>query len=124
MKSYHWDELESVTMRENFLRKLVAGERLTIARTETEKGSYICGRCYPHEAFIIIIDGLWKVQVDGRMILLGANQLLHLPPFMEHDVEALDHTLTLEILAQPDPTHIGLMEFDLPIEDENYLWGV
>lgn len=124
MRYYHWDELESVTLQENFLRKRVAGERLTIARTETEKGSQRWRCCYPHEAFIVVLSGAWKVHVDGREVIVGANQILHLPPYMEHDVEALDHTLVLEILAQPDTSYFERREFDAAREDENYLWGV
>jgi len=123
MKSYDWDELESVTMKENFLRKLVAGDRLTIARTETEKGTQMRRRCYPHETFIMIIDGAWRVLVNGRIVIIGTNQILHLPPYTEHDVEALDHTLALEILAQP-PSYFDRMEGSAHMEDENYLWGV
>jgi quercetin dioxygenase-like cupin family protein len=124
MKYYHWDELESITLRENFLRKLVAGDQLTIARTETEKGAYLHRRCYPHETFIMIMDGAWQVDVGGRMVIIGANQILHLPPYTEHDVEALDHTLALEILAQPASPYFDRIEGRAHFEDENYLWGV
>ncbi len=121
MKYYHWDDLESVAMKENSFRKLVSGDQLTIARTETEVGSQMRHRCYPHETFIMIMDGMWKIRVDGRTVIIGANQILHLPPNKEHDVEALDRTLALEIQAQPSSPHI---ESGAPTEDENYLWGV
>ncbi|MBI3948997.1 MAG: cupin domain-containing protein [Acidobacteria bacterium] len=124
MKYYHWDELESVRMEENFLRKLVAGDRLTIARTETAVGSQMRQRCYPHEIFIMVIDGAWKVQVDGRMVIIRANQILHIPPYMEHDVEALDDTLALEIQATSSSAYYRMMEGERHVEDENYLWGV
>lgn len=124
MKYYHWDELESITMRDNFLRKLVAGDQLTIARTETEKGAHLRQRCYPHETFIMIMNGAWQVDVGGRMVIIGANQILHLPPDTEHDVEALDDTLALEVSAQPPAPSADRLEGYGHLEDENYLWGV
>ena len=84
MKSYHWDDLESSSLPENFLRKLVTGSHMTIARTETEAGSHIQRRCYPYEVFIMIMDGAWKVKVNGRTELIGTNHILHIPPYQEH----------------------------------------
>jgi quercetin dioxygenase-like cupin family protein len=121
MTQYHWDDLESFTMKENFLRKLVAGDQLTIARTEMETGSQMRPRCYPYESFIVILTGLCKVCVDGRTDVIGANQILHIPPYIEHEIEALEYTLALEIQAQSPAL---LFERSASLEDENYLWGV
>ncbi len=124
MRYYHWDELESVALTRDFLRKFVAGERLSIVRTETNKGTCLPDRCFPHEAFIVVLEGAWRIRVNGHDVVIGSNQLLHLPPYMKHDVESLERTSVLEILPQPDASWVGMGEMEPIMEDENYLWGV
>ncbi|MCS6804998.1 MAG: hypothetical protein RMM98_04750 [Acidobacteriota bacterium] len=121
MNQHYWNQTESFTMKENFFRKLVMGDQLTIARTEMDTGARLQPRCYPCESFIVILTGLCKVRVNGRADIIGANQILHVPAYAEHDIEALEHTLALEIQPRSPalpPERSGLME------DENYLWGV
>lgn len=124
MRYYHWDELESTIRQESPLRKQVAGDQLTITRTETARGAHLRWRCYPYETVIIIIEGAWQVEVNGRRVIIGTNQILHLPPHTEHDVRALEHTLALEISARPPSLLIERSEGQASLEDENYLWGV
>jgi len=124
MRYYKWDDLKPDTVSETFLRKFVAGERLTIARTETEKGSQIVSQRHPHETFIAVIDGAWKVSFGGQELIVGTNQVLHLPPNIEHSIEALDRTVALEVFADRSPTDLERPDAPPTIEDENYLWGV
>ena len=124
MRYYKWDDLKPDTVSETFLRKFVAGERLTIARTETEKGSQIVSQRHPHETFIAVIDGAWKVSFGGRELIVGTNQILHLPPNTEHSIEALDWTVALEVFAEWGSTYFEKPDSPSIFEDENYLWGV
>ncbi|RMG44506.1 MAG: hypothetical protein D6723_19255 [Acidobacteria bacterium] len=124
MRYYHWDELESVALSGDSLRKFVAGEQVSIVRTETSKGTCMPDRCFPHEAFIVVLEGAWRVRVNGHDVVVGSNQLLHLPPYARHDVESLERTLALEILPEPNASSVALSEVEPIMEDENYLWGV
>lgn len=121
MNQYHWNQTESFTMKENFLRKLVMGDQLTIARTEMKTGSRLQSRRYPYESFIVILTGLCKVHINGQTDILGTNQILHIPAYAEHAIEALEHTLALEIQPR-SPAYT--CEPSAVLEDENYLWGV
>ena len=124
MRYYDWDDLKADSASEAIRRKLVTGERLMIARTETKKGSRIASRQHPHETFIAVIDGAWKVSFGGRELIVGTNQILHLPPNTEHSIEALDWTVALEVFAERGSTYFEKPDSTSSIEDENYLWGV
>jgi quercetin dioxygenase-like cupin family protein len=124
LRYYSWDDLQADTETKNLLRKFVSGERLTIARTETEKGSRLTSRRHPHETFIAVIYGAWKVSFGGKELVIGPNQILHIPPNAEHRIESLDRTLALEVFSAGGWMPVPGLDAPPMAEDDDYLWGV
>jgi quercetin dioxygenase-like cupin family protein len=124
MQCYNWNDVETDNSSKSFFQKHVTGDRMMIARTETEKGSLIPSRRNPRETFIAIIEGAWRVSLPGRELTLKSDQVLHLPPNVEHSIESLDRTVALEVFAEQEPITSGRSCTPFLIEDENYLWGV
>jgi len=92
----------------------VSGARATFATIELKKGTCIPSHEHPHEQFTYVIRGRLGANTEpGGRFEVGPGQLLHVPPRVRHEVEALEDSLHVEIFA---PVRL---EFDPPVDVES-----
>jgi quercetin dioxygenase-like cupin family protein len=83
-------------------RQFVYGERAMLARVVLRKGAIVPEHSHENEQITYILEGVLRFTMgDGRVITVGAGQILVIPSNMPHQAEALEDTIDLDIFDPP-----------------------
>jgi quercetin dioxygenase-like cupin family protein len=83
-------------------RQFVYGERTMLARIVLRKGAIVPEHSHENEQITYILEGALRFTMgDGRVITVGAGQLLVIPSNLPHRAEALEDTVDLDVFAPP-----------------------
>ena len=96
---YRWDELALEKVTEMISRKIVTGEREMLAQIYLKKGAIVPMHNHESEQITYVLQGAMKFLINGEEITLREGECLHIPSWVEHQAEALDDTLTLDIFS-------------------------
>lgn len=124
MGLYDWDRMKAEEITELYLRKIVIGENITVARVEVKEGAVTHSHSHENEEIILVLKGAWRFHLTSGDVTLRENQMLSIPPGVEHSSEALEDTVAFDICA---PTrHDWLTGEDRPLhyDPEQSLWAV
>ncbi|MHC4991599.1 MAG: cupin domain-containing protein [Planctomycetota bacterium] len=106
---YRWDELPQDSPLTLLKRRRIIGEQVMLSEVLLEKGCEVAEHSHENEQFACIVRGRARFTVvdpDGsrRDELLERGQVLYLPAFVPHGVEALEETLVLDIFSPVSQT--------------------
>ena len=79
----------------------VVGQNIMLARVLLKKGSIVPEHSHPNEQITYIAEGALKFWIDGREIVVGAGEVLTIPPNMPHKAEALEDTVDFDVFNPP-----------------------
>ena len=83
-------------------RQMVWGERTMLARIILRKGAVVPEHSHENEQVTYILEGALRFTMgDGRVITVGAGQVLVIPSNMPHGAVALEDTLDLDVFTPP-----------------------
>jgi quercetin dioxygenase-like cupin family protein len=83
-------------------RQFVYGERAMLARLTLRKGAIVPKHSHENEQITYILEGALRFTMgDGRVITVGAGQVLVIPSNMPHQAEAVVDTVDLDIFTPP-----------------------
>lgn len=83
-------------------RQMIWGERAMLARIVLRKGAVVPEHHHENEQISYIVEGALRFTLgDGRVITVGAGQVLVIPSNLPHSAVALEDTLDLDIFAPP-----------------------
>lgn len=83
-------------------RQMIWGERAMLARIVLRKGAVVPEHRHENEQISYIVEGALRFTLgDGRVITVGAGQVLVIPSNLPHSAVALEDTLDLDIFAPP-----------------------
>ena len=97
MNHYRWDEVTHEEVNPLFARRVIHGERLTVARVYLKKGCRVPLHSHDHEQITNVLVGRVRFQIGSQEKIVGADELVHVPPASPHSVEALEDSLCLDI---------------------------
>lgn len=101
LKHFRWQDVKLETLTPLFERQLVVGEQVMLSRILLRKGFVVPLHHHQNEQISYILEGALKFWIDGREIVVGAGEVLCIPPNMPHRAEALEDTLDLDIFVPP-----------------------
>ncbi|HEV3279797.1 MAG TPA: cupin domain-containing protein [Terriglobia bacterium] len=101
LKHFRWQDVELEKLTPLFERQLVVGEQVMLSRIVLRKGFVVPLHHHENEQISYILEGALKFWIDGREIVVGAGEVLCIPPNMPHKAEALEDTLDLDIFVPP-----------------------
>lgn len=96
---HRWDELALEKVTEMISRKLVTGEREMLAQIYLKKGALVPMHAHESEQMTYVMQGALRFLVSGEQVTLREGEVLHIPSWVEHQAEALDDTLVLEVFS-------------------------
>ena len=67
MGFYDWDRMKPEEVTDLYLRKVVAGESIAVARIEVKEGAVTLPHNHDSEEVIIVLSGAWRFQLSGRV---------------------------------------------------------
>lgn len=82
-------------------RHFVVGQNVMLARVLLKKGCIVPEHSHPNEQITFIAEGALKFWIDGKTIVVGAGEVLTIPPNMPHKAEALEDTVDFDVFNPP-----------------------
>src|SRR5262245_29703294 len=99
MGFFDWDKMKPEEITELYRRKVALGENITVARVEVMQGATTQPHRHESEEVIVVLKGSWRFFLPGGEVTLGPNQVLSIPPGVEHASEVLEDTVALDICS-------------------------
>jgi quercetin dioxygenase-like cupin family protein len=124
MGFYDWDRMNAEEITELYQRKVAIGENITVARVEVGAGAITHPHRHENEEMILVLKGSWRFQMPNGGVTLRANQMLSIPPGIEHSSEALEDTVALDICAPARRDWLNGEDRPLHYDPEQSLWAV
>jgi len=102
MKSYDWNEMIA-HQQEGRLRRVIAGERMTVLRQVIPSGPDSLGaHSHPQEQISIVLEGRARFTCADEEVTLGPGGAVIFPPDTEHSTQNLeDGDLVVEEIFSP-----------------------
>jgi quercetin dioxygenase-like cupin family protein len=124
MGFYDWDKMKPETISELYKRKVALGENIVVARVEVMQWAVTQPHTHESEEVIIVLKGAWRFHLPTGDVTLRANQMLSIPPGVEHSSEVLEDTVALDICTPMRPDWITGEDRLLHHDPDEFLWAV
>ncbi len=99
MKHYVWEELEKEVLSPAISRRVISGEKTTLAQFFLAKGAAVPEHRHESEQIAYIIEGALRFQVGGREVVVSAGEALVIPSMVPHSAVALEDTFDLDVFS-------------------------
>jgi quercetin dioxygenase-like cupin family protein len=99
MTHYKWASVEQEQLNPLFVRQVIHGEKITLARIRLGRGCIVPEHAHANEQITSVIEGTLRFQIEGRAVVLEAGDVLHIPSHAPHSVEALEDCLVLDVFS-------------------------
>jgi quercetin dioxygenase-like cupin family protein len=96
---HRWDEIALEKVTEMLSRKIVAGQREMLVQVYLKRGCLVPMHVHASEQMIYVLQGALKCLVGGEELTVREGEVLHIPPGVEHQAEALEDTFELDIFS-------------------------
>ena len=96
---HRWDEIALEKITEMISRKIVAGEREMLAQIYLKRGALVPIHSHDSEQMTYVLQGSLRFLVGGEEIIVREGEVLHIPPGVPHQAEALDDTFELDVFS-------------------------
>lgn len=104
---YRWDDLPSDRPMPMLERRRVIGSQAMLSQVLLQAGCRVPTHAHENEQFAFVMTGRLRFGIgaegspDRREIVVGAGEVLHLPPNVPHSADALEDSLVLDIFSPP-----------------------
>jgi quercetin dioxygenase-like cupin family protein len=98
---HRWDEIALEKITEMISRKVVPGERLTVAQVYLKRGALVPMHQHESEQMTYVLQGALRMHVAGEELTVREGEVVHIPSRLPHQAEALDDTLQLHLFSPP-----------------------
>src|SRR5205814_8329084 len=96
-----WNSVEVEALNPLLGRHFVVGQNIMLARVLLRKGCIVPEHSHPNEQITFIAEGALKFWIDGKEIIVGAGEVLTIPPNMPHQAEAMEDTVDFDVFNPP-----------------------
>jgi quercetin dioxygenase-like cupin family protein len=90
MDRYNWDSIPEEKMNDLMVRRVVHTPQATIARLILKKGAVVPLHSHVNEQVTTVMSGSLEFDLDGERFILGAGDVLVIPPHVPHAVVATE----------------------------------
>lgn len=124
MGFYDWDKMEDEKISTLYKRKVAVGKNLAVARVEVMQWAVTQPHAHESEEVIIVLKGAWRFHLPTGDVTLRANQMLSIPPGIEHSSEALEDTIALDIRTRTRLDWMTGEDHLRHYDPDEFLWAV
>ena len=106
-QTFRWSELPVDQPMDRIDRRRIIGEKMMISHVTLHEGFRVPTHSHANEQFALVMSGRVRFNVgdaargDLRTVELTAGEVLHLPPHVPHDAEALETSVVLDLFSPP-----------------------
>jgi quercetin dioxygenase-like cupin family protein len=101
LKHVSWKNVEREKLNPLLEREMVVGDKVMLARVLLKKGAHVPLHHHHNEQVTYILEGALKFAIDGKEIIVGAGEVLCIPPNLPHEAWALEDTVDLDVFNPP-----------------------
>jgi quercetin dioxygenase-like cupin family protein len=94
-----WDEIDLEKITEMVSRKIIPGDRVMLAHVYLKRGALVPMHQHESEQMTYVLQGALRTLVGGSEFTVREGEVLHIPPGVPHQAEALDDTLELDVFS-------------------------
>jgi quercetin dioxygenase-like cupin family protein len=123
MKTYDWEKIKTDHITGLYSRKVALGENVAVARLEAKKGAATRMHSHENEEIILVLSGKWRFFLPNGEVTLEPNQMLRIPPGVEHGSEVLEDVVAIDVCSPARMDWLNGEDRGLHY-DEQYLWAV
>jgi quercetin dioxygenase-like cupin family protein len=123
MKTYDWEKIKTDHITGLYRRKIAIGDNVTVARLEAQKGAATQMHSHQNEEIILVLKGKWRFFLPTGDVTLEPNQMLRIPPGLEHGSEVLEDVVAIDVCSPARMDWLTGEDRSLHY-DEQYLWAV
>jgi quercetin dioxygenase-like cupin family protein len=102
---YHrWVDIPEEAMKGTITRKLISGKRMMIAQVFLRKGDEVPRHSHHNEQLTYVITGKLRLLIGEQgeyEVVVGAGEVLVIPPNLPHAAVALEDTLDVDVFSPP-----------------------
>jgi len=99
MQLYEWNQVEKEQMNPLFVRQVIHGKTMTVARLNIRKGCSVPVHSHHNEQISMIEQGSMRFVLDGVEKIVRAGEVLQIPPHVPHSAEALEDCIAVDIFS-------------------------
>ena len=99
VRLHRWDEIALEKVTEVISRKIVTGEKEMLSQIYLKRGAVVPMHKHEAEQLTYVLQGSLRFLVGGDDVTVREGEVLLIPSWIEHQAEALDDTLTLDIFS-------------------------
>ena len=99
MEHYAWDAVKKEILNDKIWRKVITGEKITVAQLFLAKGAVVPDHHHESEQISNIIQGSVRFELEGRETIVRAGEALCIPSNVPHKVVALEDTHAMDIFS-------------------------
>ena len=99
VRLHRWDEIALEKVTEMLSRKIVTGEKEMLSQIYLKRGAVVPMHKHEAEQLTYVLQGSIRFLVGGEDVTVREGEVLLIPSWVEHQAEALDDTLTLDIFS-------------------------
>jgi quercetin dioxygenase-like cupin family protein len=99
MSHYNWGKIPEEKVTETLSRKLITGKKVMLAQVHLKKGCIIQAHSHESEQMTYILRGSMRLRLPDKEVILGEDEVLHIPSGVEHSAVALEDTVDLDIFS-------------------------
>jgi quercetin dioxygenase-like cupin family protein len=100
---HRWDEIALEKITEMVSRKIVTGSREMLAQIYLKRGALVPVHAHDSEQMTYVLQGALRFLIAGEEIIVREGEVLHIPSGVQHQYEALDDTLELDVFSPIRP---------------------
>jgi quercetin dioxygenase-like cupin family protein len=112
VRLHRWDEIALEKVTEMLSRKIVSGDREMLVQSYVKRGCLVPMHAHESEQMTYVLHGALKFVVGGEEITVREGEVLHIPPGVEHQAEALEDTFELDVFSPVRPGWLTEVEED------------
>ena len=104
VRHYTWDSMPKEKVTDFLDRRLITGERMMLAHVYLKKGCIVPKHHHENEQLTYVLEGalkFWIGEDQQQSLVVGAGQVLVIPPNVPHQAEALEDTLDVDVFSPP-----------------------
>jgi quercetin dioxygenase-like cupin family protein len=99
VRLHRWDEIALDKVTELLSRKIVSGEREMLVQVYVKRGCLVPMHAHDSEQMTYVLQGALRFLIQGEEITVREGEVLHIPPGVEHQAEALEDTFELDVFS-------------------------
>jgi len=108
--TYRWDDMPREELNPLLGRRFVSGEHVMLAQIYLAKGCVVPKHSHENEQITWVVEGLLRLKLGEageQFVALGPGDVLHIPPHLPHEAEALEDTLDVDAFSPPREDWLG-----------------